>query len=165
MTQPQPAPRSNRTLLIIIIVLLLLVVCGGAVPVMGILAAIAIPNFVVMQYRAKRGEVPMNVDAIKTAQFAYDATYDTFLEVHEPVPLDPIMLGKMAVAWPSGTAFDELMWQPNGLVRGTYWVEVSPDGMDFTVHGMCDVDGDGEAAHYTATKTTNTTMETSNTVY
>ena len=31
------------------------------VAIIGILAAIAIPNFVAMQYRAKRAEVPSNV--------------------------------------------------------------------------------------------------------
>ena len=46
------------------------------VAIIGILAAIAIPNFVDMQYRAKRAEVPSNVDGIKTAQIAYDAAFD-----------------------------------------------------------------------------------------
>ena len=41
------------------------------VAIIGILAAIAIPNFVEMQYRAKRAEIPSNVDGIKTAEMGY----------------------------------------------------------------------------------------------
>ena len=44
------------------------------VAIIGILAAIAIPNFVAMQSKSKRPEVPGNVDAIKTAELArFDA--------------------------------------------------------------------------------------------
>ena len=55
------------------------------VAIIGILAAIAIPNFVAMQYRAKRAEVPSNVDGIKTAQLAYDAARAA------RVPLPPLL--------------------------------------------------------------------------
>ena len=48
------------------------------VAIIGILAAIAIPNFVEMQYRAKRAELPANVDGIKTAEMGYDAAFDTY---------------------------------------------------------------------------------------
>ena len=34
------------------------------VAIIGILAAIAIPNFITMQLKAKRGELPGNVDGI-----------------------------------------------------------------------------------------------------
>ena len=49
------------------------------VAIIGILAAIAIPNFVEMQYRAKRAEIPSNVKAIKEVEMAYDAEYNTFV--------------------------------------------------------------------------------------
>ena len=42
----------------------------------GIAAAVAIPNFISMQYKSKRAEVLMNVRAIKTAQIAYMQDYD-----------------------------------------------------------------------------------------
>ncbi len=165
MTNPDKPQRSNRPLLIIIIVLLLVIGCGGAVPVVGILAAIAIPNFVVYQLRAKRTEVPLNVDGIRAAELAYHAAFDAVLPVPHPVPLDPLMVDRMAVDWPYGTPFDELGWSPDGQVRGTYWVEVAPDGSDFVVHGVCDLDGDGAQAHYTATKELRATMESWSDVY
>jgi len=165
MTTPSDKPRSNRALLIVIIALLLLILCGGTVPVVGILAAIAIPNFMVYQQRAKRAEIPSFVEGIRAAQIAHGAVFDGYLAIPEPVPLDPLMLSDRPVDWPSGTGFDELGWEPVGSVYGTYWVEVSSDGSDFTVHGLCDVDGDGDPAHYTATRNTRATLETMNHVY
>lgn len=58
-----------------------------------------------------------------------------------------------------------LGWAPDGPVRGSYWVEVSPDGLDFTVFGVADIDGDGQQAWYTATKSINTVFLNSNDVY
>ncbi len=165
MSQPPAPERGNRSLLIIVIVLLLVIICGGGVPVVGILAAIAIPNFVQMQYRAKRAEIPANVDGIRVALLAYDAAFDTYLAVPEPVPVDPAYLGKLPNDWVLGSNFDELDWRPDGQVRGTYWVELSPDGLDFTVYGACDVDGDGEPAIYTATGDFAATLETASFVY
>ena len=52
-----------------------------AVAIIGILAAIAVPNFAGMQYRAKRVKAPSNVDGIKTAQMGRNARYDRSVEV------------------------------------------------------------------------------------
>jgi hypothetical protein len=56
-------------------------VCGG-----GVLSAIAIPNYLAMQLRAKRSEAPTNLDAIRTAEKAYHAEWDAFTSVG-PCPL------------------------------------------------------------------------------
>jgi type II secretory pathway pseudopilin PulG len=160
-----PQERSNRPLLIAIIVLLLVILCGGTVPVVGILAAITIPNFVVMQFRAKRAEVPANVDGIRTAERAYEAEFGRFVAVPEPVPVQAWEVGREPRPWPSGTAFDDLGWSAGAQVRGTYWVEVSPDGEDFTVYGVCDVDGDGDAATYTASRESPATLQTFDRTY
>jgi len=161
----EPHAKGTRPLLMAVIVLLLLLLACGSVPAVGVVAAIAIPNFIVYQQRATRSEIPSYVEAIRAAQIAYGAVFDGYLAIPEPVPLAPLMLSDRPVDWPSGTGFDELGWEPGGSVNGTYWVEVSPDGSDFTVHGMCDVDGDGEPAHYTATRNTRATLETMNGVY
>ncbi len=132
------------------------------VAIIGILAAIAIPNFVDMQYRAKRAEVPSNVDGIKTAQIAYDAAFDTYVEVSSYKPSSSV--GKKQKTWSSGTDFDTLGWGPDGKVRGAYKV-TSKSTTDFLVTGICDVDGDGTQASFTATKSINTTMNTGATAY
>ena len=132
------------------------------VAIIGILAAIAIPNFVDMQYRAKRAEVPGNVDGIKTAQIAYDAAFDKYIEVSSWAPSDDIT--KTQRSWESGTDFDTLGWGPDGQVRGRYKV-TSKSSTDFLVTGDCDVDNDDDNASFTATKSINTKMNTGPSVY
>jgi type IV pilus assembly protein PilA len=127
------------------------------VAIIGILAAIAIPNFVDMQYRAKRAEVPSNVDGIKTAQIAYDAAFDKYIEVGDWKPSSDMT--KTQRAWTSGSGFDTLGWGPDGKVRGRYKVE-SSSSTDFEVTGECDVDNDDTESTFTATKSINTVMNT-----
>jgi type IV pilus assembly protein PilA len=131
------------------------------VAIIGILAAIAIPNFVDMQYRAKRAEIPSNVDGIKTAELAYEASFDQFVEQSASHP--DSSPNKQQRAWTSGSAFDTLGWGPDGNVRGSY--TVITDTTDFSVNGLCDVDGDASMADYSATKTLNATMRSPNNNY
>ncbi len=126
------------------------------VAIIGILAAIAIPNFVAMQYRSKRAEVPPNVDGIKTAELAYDAAFDSFIQ--ETTARPDSSPGKAQRVWTSGSNFDTLGWAPDGKVRGSYTV-ASTSSTDFLVTGWCDVDGDGSSATYTATKSINSVFK------
>ena len=132
------------------------------VAIIGILAAIAIPNFVAMQYRAKRAEVPSNVDGIKTAQLAYDAAFDTFIQQTSFHPTSSP--GKTQIDWTVGSSFDTLGWAPDGKVRGAYKV-VTTSSTDFTVTGIADVDGDGTQSSFTSTKSINAVMNSANDVY
>ena len=132
------------------------------VAIIGILAAIAIPNFVQMQLRAKRAEVPANVDGIKTAQMAYDAAFDGY--INESTERPDATPGKAQREWKSGTNFDTLGWAPDGKVRGSYTVETT-SSTDFLVVGRCDVDGDDTNSSYTATAATNSEMTTAADVY
>ena len=115
------------------------------VAIIGILAAIAIPNFVEMQYRAKRAEIPSNVKAIKEVEMAYDAEYNAFVTATAH-PTSTV--GKSPVAWGNGnTDFQKLGWSPDGKVRGAYSVATtaassSNPGGNFTVKGVCDDKGD-----------------------
>ena len=131
------------------------------VAIIGILAAIAIPNFVAMQYRAKRAEVPSNVDGIKTAQVGYEAAFDVFVEASWH-PSSSV--SKTTAAWTSGSEFDTLGWAPDGEVRGAYMV-ATLSSTDFEVSGQCDVDGDATNSSYTATKSINAGMTTANDIY
>ncbi|MFM2245205.1 MAG: hypothetical protein RL071_1279 [Pseudomonadota bacterium] len=138
------------------------------VAIIGILAAIAIPNFVAMQYRAKRAEVPSNVDGIKTAQLAYDAAFDVFINEPTFQPRTAITgaAGKTQADWIPTSRFQTLGWAPDGKVRGIYKVN-SISSTDFRVNGQCNVDGDTVLAEYTATKSINSvpTPTTTNTVF
>jgi type IV pilus assembly protein PilA len=132
------------------------------VAIIGILAAIAIPNFVAMQYRAKRSEVPSNVDGVKTAELAYDAAFDTFIQEASFQP--DSSPGKKQRNWSAASAFDTLGWGPDGQVRGSYKIE-STSTTDFRVTGIADVDGDGVQSQFTATKSINAVMVTGNDTY
>ena len=138
------------------------------VAIIGILAAIAIPNFVEMQYRAKRAEVPANVDGIKTSEMSYDAAFDQFLTISAHPTGTP---GKSQSPWAGGNnGFQSLGWAPDGQVRGVYQVSTTAPGGgtpggDFLVTGNCDVDGDGVLAQYTATKSINTVFNNDNDTY
>lgn len=134
------------------------------VAIIGILAAIAIPNFMAMQLKAKRSEAPGNVDGIKTAEMGYDAAYDTYVAVAAYPTGGPS--GKAPVAWDEASSgdFTTIGWKPDGEVRGSYSVDL--DGPNnFTVTGLIDVDGEGLQAQYTATSSINATMVSDNNVY
>ena len=103
-----------------------------------------------MQNKSKRAELTWNIRAIKTAQIAYDASFDTFVPADLYPPKGPGL--KDWEASKSG-GFNVIGWQPDGQVRGSYKVDVA--GYDFTVTGIIDADGDGVYATYVATKSTN----------
>ncbi len=128
------------------------------VAIIGILAAIAIPNFMTMQLKAKRGELPSNVNGIKTAELAYDAMYDGFVNA---ATNGAITLSKVAVPWTTGVAgWTELPWAPDGEVRGNYAVAAATT--DFAITANCDVDADGIPATYTASATVGATQTSLN---
>ena len=160
----QGGGRSTGVIAGIVIAAVLLVAIGGPAMVacIGVGAAIAIPNFVAMQLKSKRAEVPSNVAGIKTAELAYDAAFDGFIPAGNEFEARR-EIGKAQREWNSDAGWEKLGWSPDGKVRGAYWVEVH--GNDFTVHGICDVDGDGEVAEYAATKTTGATLVTDPHVY
>ncbi len=164
---PTSAPNSSkRNTLILIGCMVVGVGMFVALPVVGILAAVAIPNFVAMDLKSKRAEVPGNVDGLKTAELAYDAAFDGYQSVGSATE-GRYLLGREPHSFlDQDTAdFDKIGWQPDGMVRGIYWVVVTDGGRDFEVHGICDVDGDGQYAEYVATRETNATMVSPYDVY
>ncbi|MFZ5480332.1 MAG: type IV pilin protein [Myxococcota bacterium] len=127
------------------------------VAIIGVLAAIAVPQFTEMQLKAKRAELPGNVDGIRTSEIIYDATFDTFLEL--PVmPRDDASLDKKMIPWVvSDPNWDLVGWEPDGEVRGNYMVTLlSP--IKFSVVGRSDCDDDDALAEYTASENTTATI-------
>jgi type II secretory pathway pseudopilin PulG len=137
-------------------------VSSGMVGAAALSAAVAIPNFVSMQYRAKRSELQPNIQAIRTAMLSYDASFDRYVEVSRFHP--DSSPGKTQRKFTTGSAFDTLGWMPYGEVRGSYKVVVT-SSRDFRVVGISDIDGDGVYASWTATKSINPTQITPGNVY
>lgn len=130
------------------------------VSIISILSAIAIPAFTELQYKARRAELPPNVDGIKTAQVAYEASHDVFLDcATAPRTLAGDPSDKQLVAWPAPypTGWLELDWHPDGDVRGAYttWSIGTSLEPGFCVRGEENVDGDGEIGTFYATATSN----------
>jgi prepilin-type N-terminal cleavage/methylation domain-containing protein len=109
------------------------------VAIVVVLTAIAVPGFNQMQLKAKRSEVPLNIDGIATAHLAYGAAHDRFLFQTSWVPNGTFT--KKARAWTTTSTYQAIGFRPDGAVRGGYY---SPswgtNGVD-TV-GRCDVDND-----------------------
>ena len=91
------------------------------VAIIGILAAIAIPNFLRFQLRARSSEGKTNLAAIRTAEEGYNAEFGTYI----PAAVNPgAVPGSAKVVWtPPGTpvpGFDQLGWAPEGQVYFMY---------------------------------------------
>lgn len=133
------------------------------VAIIGILAAIAIPNYIKYQLSAKRSEVNGAVDGIKNAEAKYDAEHDGYLNAAVQPRADG-SLGKGQVAWvTTATDWISLGWAPDGNIRGNYLVAVtaaSGSGVaeTYTITGKSDVDDDGQLYTVTGTPTANATV-------
>ncbi len=128
------------------------------VAIIGILAAIAIPEFLTMQLKAKRSEIPINIDGIKGAQLAYEAAFDSYLSA----PYNPtasLNKSRRDFDYSGGiVGWTELGWQPDGQVRGSY-AAARVGTTDFLVEGFSDVDDNNDEARYSANKLTNATLD------
>ena len=110
-----------------------------------------------------------NVDAIRTAEKAYHAEWDSFtstLSCPEGQPGEkprPFYPGRCSKSW------EMLGWYPDGDVRCTYRVEaknarVAADD-DFDIWAECDIDGDGRNAVYHANRASKARLVTGSDVY
>ena len=126
------------------------------VAIIGILAAIAIPNFINYQMKAKTAEAKTNLGAIKTSQEAYRAENDSYLLCATAPANVP---GSSKAAFTGNVNFTAIGFSPSGDVYYSYGVNakaasvgVAPEYVAFA-QGDLDADGtdtNGAAAAYTA---------------
>jgi len=118
--------------------------------VVGVLILIAVPLAMNMQSSAGSGELPLNVEAIRTAEIEYRSAFSEYVAA-DAAPRSPHAVNDKPVEWKPSTGFSKLSWAPDETleVYGAYWVEATKDS--FTVHGASDLDGDGERAIWKAT--------------
>ncbi len=114
------------------------------VAIIGILAAIAIPNFLRFQLRAKAGESKVNIAAIRTAEEGRYAEFGTYVSAAATPAGTPSTTKRV---WAGGgiSAFNTLGWSPEGMLYFNYGVDVGT-GVDvsaFSVGATADIDGDG----------------------
>ncbi|MDP2311002.1 MAG: prepilin-type N-terminal cleavage/methylation domain-containing protein [Pseudomonadota bacterium] len=122
------------------------------VGIIGVLAAIAVPNFQTMVLKARKAEALTNLRGIGDASVAHFAAHDAWVTASTN-PGSPI--GKTARPWRTGQAgWVDLGWSPDGLVRCTYMVTQFGGGTWVRADAYCDVDDDNVSSiirYYVAT--------------
>jgi type IV pilus assembly protein PilA len=120
------------------------------VAIIGILAAIAIPNFLRFQLKAKSSEGKVNIAAIRTAEESYLAEFGVYVAA----PLAPIALpGSSKVLFveaapAAANSFNTLGWAPEGQVFFQYGVNATAANVPqaYTITATADIDASGAGA-------------------
>jgi type IV pilus assembly protein PilA len=116
------------------------------VAIIGILAAIAIPNFVRFQLRSKTSEAKMNIAAIRTAEEAYFSEYGVYVSTFQAPAVFPDSQ-KHAWAGAGVPQFDRLGFRPEGEVYFVYAVNGGTPNA-FSIASIGDLDGDGNPSQF-----------------
>jgi len=114
------------------------------VAIIGILAAIAIPNFLRFQLKSKSSEGKVNIAAIRTAEESYLAEFGTYVTTATQNPLvASVGTTKTAFLATPGIDFDLLGWAPEGSVFFSYMTTSQAAPAAYTIEATADIDGDG----------------------
>ena len=124
------------------------------VAILGILAAIAIPNFLRYQLRSKTSEARTNIGVIRTSMEAFRGDFDGFPTAIAATPGAAIANGQKGTftitACPAGcnranlaacTSFECIGYRPSGLVYYQYDT-ADGDAFDFVIGATADLDAD-----------------------
>jgi type IV pilus assembly protein PilA len=112
------------------------------VAIIGILAAIAIPNFLHFQLKARTAEAKKNLGEIKTCEEIYNAEHDRYMSA-QIVPRAQALLNNKRAAWPTNSDFVELGFDPIGSVYFSYAVTtLGGDNEEYSAEAYGDIDDD-----------------------
>jgi type IV pilus assembly protein PilA len=127
-----------------------------AVGIIGALAALAIPNFIRYQNRARRSEAFTNVGAIARAEKGYFAEAGSYFEAPPQPITSAVDLNAEQHTWTAAAEADfaGLGWEPEGRVRYSYDVNTGAtacfggdcQGTCFTATAYGDLDTDDSAS-------------------
>ncbi len=111
------------------------------VAIIGILAAIAIPNFHKFQLKAKTSEGKTNLAAIRAAEESVFAEFGNYVSANaSPATSTANLRQDFVNVDGTNQGFDLIGWSPEGRVYFTYGVAIS--GATFTSSASADIDGD-----------------------
>jgi type IV pilus assembly protein PilA len=117
------------------------------VAIIGILAAIAIPNFLRFQLRSKTGEAKTNLAAIRTAEEGFFAEFGSYVAA-ATTPAGS--LGSQKRPWTGGgiTSFDQMGWGPEGQVYFNYAAVTAGTGTSWAAGAQGNLDGDSVTSDF-----------------
>ncbi len=112
------------------------------VAIIGILAAIAIPNFLRFQLKAKSSEGKTNLAAIRTAEESYYAEYGYYVSADpSPMTINNNLKTTFADAV-TDKGFAIVGWSPEGDVFFNYAVETATGDDGYMASAAADIDAD-----------------------
>ncbi len=139
------------------------------VAIVGILAAIAIPQYEAMIVRTKRAEIPMNLDGMRSVEVGYHAEWDVFTSCSMlPIVVPGCVAAPFGATMSTALDWNLLGWVPDGRVYGQYAItadDLQGELATFAANGYGDIDGDGNLSHYQTTEIIKPVMLTPNLVY
>ena len=124
------------------------------VAIIGILAAIAIPNFLNFRLKAKTSEAKSNLGAVRSTEVAFFAEWSYWVGNQGMVPTGDRTGNGNKVPWDTTTRFSILGFAPEGNVffdynmEGTDYPEMS---VGFTSNAQGDLDADSGISYFTIT--------------
>ncbi|MCG8687200.1 MAG: prepilin-type N-terminal cleavage/methylation domain-containing protein [Desulfobacterales bacterium] len=120
------------------------------VAIIGILSAIAIPNFINYQLKSKTAEAKTNLGTIKTVQEAYKAENSSYVVCTASPNATPNTSKQPWVD--QGGGFGAIGFIPLGDVYYSYAVTSVDTATSFTATATGNLDGDATSAVYTITQ-------------
>ena len=120
------------------------------VAIIGILAAIAIPNFLNFRLKAKASEAKSNLGAIRSTEVAYFAEWSVWVGNQGFTPVGGRSGNGAKVGWDDTTRFSILGFAPEGQVFFDYNLEGAdyPTTAGFTSQAQGDLDDDTQISLY-----------------
>ena len=114
------------------------------VAIIGILAAIAIPNFLRFQLKAKSSEGKTNLAAIRTSEQSYYSEFGIFVSANaSPAAIPQNIKTDFTNVDGANNGFDKLGWSPEGQVYFNYAVAAPTNqGNGYTASAGADIDAD-----------------------
>lgn len=132
------------------------------VAIIGILSAIAIPNFMTFRMKAKTAEAKSNLGSIRTCEETYRAKNDVYFAVTR---YPSTAATGSSDAWlNASTAFSAIGFAPSGRIYYNYAVDgIGADTVTAHAHG--DLDDDDVEADYQITPNSDITNISGNNIY
>jgi len=131
------------------------------VGIIGLLAALAIPNFIRYQLRSKQGEAKANIGGIRISQESFRAEYDAYVNVQGPnpdaTPTDEKRAWDITRSCPNNCSrtrigqcnqFACMGFQPSGDVYFVYDTNTQNRPADYAVGARSNLDGDATPGHW-----------------